>query len=296
MLCSRPFRPGGHAEFGCGQCMPCRLNKKRMWVSRLMLESFQHEASFFVTLTYRDEELPCDGSVSLRDVQLFFKRLREAVRTVNPALRYYCAAEYGDVYGRPHYHAVLFGSLGNESHQNPMRGMKYAGCSCVICRSWSKGTCFIGTVTPHSVAYVVSYLTKGRLKDGSRKSEFSVMSRRPGIGACPDVISEFASAMVDKETGELRLEDGDVKSVWRYNKRLYPLGRLLREKLRSKLFGETKAPESAMAMREEVAEVERLTVGHREWSRVKGFRRVKSEHRADAVVKLSRERKGYEAV
>lgn len=296
VLCAYPLERRGQ-EFGCGRCAPCRINKQRMWIGRLVLECLQHEASFFVTLTYRyvwhpplevEACMPLDGSVSLRDVQLFLKRLREQVRDVSPRLRYFLAAEYGDARGRPHYHAVLFGAL-KGNHVNPEKGVPYKGCDCVICRAWNKGNVFIGTVTLDSVSYVVSYLQKGKLEDSSKKYGFSVMSRRPGIGAL--AVSEFARAILDERTGELRLENQDVQTVFRYGGKLLPLGRFMRGKIRKAVFGSEKAPESAGIIRAMVVQEEVRSLGYREWSRRKGLKRLKSLHSAEVVVRLEGEKR-----
>lgn len=295
MMCSYPLSRGVD-EFGCGRCAPCRINKQREWIGRLMLETLQHEVSLFVTLTYRyvwhpplevDQCMPLDGSVSLRDVQLFLKRLREAVRAVIPRLRYFLAAEYGDAKGRPHYHAVLFGGAAGW-HRNPEKGIPYQGCDCVICRAWGKGNVFIGTVTLDSVSYVVSYLQKGKLQDTSRKYGFSVMSRRPGIGAA--AVPEFVRAIRDGRSGELRLEGNDVQRVYRYGRKLLPLGRFMRSKIRAAVFGDSVRPESARVQRGVELEMEVRSLGYREWCRQKGLKRVKSLHRAETLVRLSAER------
>lgn len=296
VLCSYPLA-SGIQEFGCGRCAPCRINKQRMWIGRLVLEALQHEASFFVTLTYRyrwhppleiDACMPLDGSVSLRDVQLFLKRLREQVRDVSPRLRYFLAAEYGDARGRPHYHAVLFGALKGE-HRNPEKGVPYAGCDCVICRAWQKGNVFIGTVTLDSVSYVVSYLQKGKLEDTSKKYGFSVMSRRPGIGA--GAVPEFVRAIRDEKSGEVRLENNDVQTVFRFGRKLLPLGRFMRGKIREAVLGSVKSPESARFARAVVEQEEVRSLGYREWSRRKGLKRLKSLHTAEVVVRLEGEKR-----
>lgn len=59
--------------------MPCRINKRRIWTTRLFLESLVHRSSIFFTLTYRDECLPEGGNLNPRDMTLFLKRLRKAV-------------------------------------------------------------------------------------------------------------------------------------------------------------------------------------------------------------------------
>ena len=57
MLCSNPYMKDG-VSFGCGQCKGCRVNKRRQWTHRILLESMCHESSAFVTLTYDNDHLP----------------------------------------------------------------------------------------------------------------------------------------------------------------------------------------------------------------------------------------------
>ena len=97
--------------FPCGQCLACRINRRRVWTNRLLLESLDHEHNSFITLTYADEFLPISPTKPVptlckRDAQLFLKRLRK--RLTFP-IRYYLCGEYGGLNGRPHYHAILFG-------------------------------------------------------------------------------------------------------------------------------------------------------------------------------------------
>ena len=66
-----------------------------------------HEENSFLTLTFDDQHLPVDYSVSTRDMQLFIKKLRKQVQPKQ--VRFYLGAEYGDLNLRPHYHIILFG-------------------------------------------------------------------------------------------------------------------------------------------------------------------------------------------
>ena len=99
---------------GCGQCLPCRINKRREWTFRLELEASLHEHNSFVTLTYADQFLPEDGSVNPRHTQLWLKRLR---KVLDPRkVRFFLCGEYGDQTFRPHYHACLFGVGLDDAH------------------------------------------------------------------------------------------------------------------------------------------------------------------------------------
>lgn len=192
MKCTSPFRKvidDVVRELPCGQCMACRLNHARMWSIRISHEASCHAHNVFLTLTYDDEHLPADGSVHKRDLQLFFKRLRKELKGAK--LRYFCCGEYGDKFGRPHYHCVIFG-LGMESKvfKNKRFDAKTNGYHCQM-DSWPCGLCHIGTVTVDSANYVAGYVTKKLKGKGAKEHyanlgiqpEFVLMSRRPGIGA-----------------------------------------------------------------------------------------------------------------
>lgn len=82
----------------------------------MMHEAQMHEENSFITLTYSEENIPSDGNLKPRDFDLFMKRLvqheryyaKKEKRKKRP-IRYYHCGEYGEHYGRPHYHAAIFG-------------------------------------------------------------------------------------------------------------------------------------------------------------------------------------------
>lgn len=176
---------------GCGRCIGCRLDSSRDWAVRIMHESQSHSANCFITLTYNKEHLPNDGSLQLRDWQLFAKRLRKQ----EGPFRYFHCGEYGDRHGRPHYHAVLFGvdfrsdrTLYDAYGQHPLY------TSDRLDSAWSDnagpiGLAIIGELTFDSAAYVARYVTKkitgSRAFEhyAGRKPEYTTMSRRPGIAS-----------------------------------------------------------------------------------------------------------------
>lgn len=276
MRCAYPFQQG-LIEYGCGQCMPCRLNRQRLWVARLMLEARMHDSSFFVTLTYDEEHVPCDMSVSLRDVQLWLKRLRSLMAPSK--LRYYVVGEYGDVNQRPHYHAVLFGL------QNPS----------LIEESWTAGMVHVGTLTVQSAAYVVSYVVKGMTgvadtRLTGRYPEFARMSLRPGIGAL--AVPVLRAAVLDEATGELRLVAGDVPGVLRTEGKLWPLGRYLRSKLRVSVGMDASESDASRVLRSVSVAVDGLSLGTKEFVRRRGLRREASVNKARSRFQIARSKKG----
>ncbi|QIR82393.1 replication initiator protein [Chicken microvirus mg8_95] len=218
--------------FPCGQCLACRINKRRVWTLRLMLENYFHEKASFVTLTYSDENLPYtfEGTPCLckRDVQLWLKRLRKHFS--DRQIRYYLAGEYGTRTRRPHYHVLVFGLSPAELDCLYLQysGKSGEGRHSLLSDSWGFGLVHVGDVQRESIQYVAGYVTKKFTKRGDGNvPEFALMSRRPGIGAA--AVAEIASVLqhynLEKETRrELRV-DGKT----------WPLGRFLQGKLAESL-------------------------------------------------------------
>lgn len=240
MLCRKPFI-AADAAYGCGQCLPCRVKRRRIWVHRLLLESLMHAESSFVTVTYGEERLPLiSGVPTLRreDYRLWLKRLRKRMGSIVPGwkLRFFLVGEYGEESGRPHYHAALFGFRGcdyGDSRLGPAGDRKPCRCaSCVIIQgSWGLGRVHQGVVERKSAQYLAGYTVKGMTgvgddRLGGREPEFARMSLRPGIGA--DAMSNVGRVL---ECYQLAA-DGDVPSALRIGERILPLGRYLRERLR----------------------------------------------------------------
>lgn len=278
MLCANPVMIGGKmGVVGCGQCIPCRINRRRVWVHRLMLEAAQWGDNAFVTLTYDDESLPrvspqdSRGNLVPRDVQLFFKRLRKIVEPRR--FRYYMAGEYGDESDRPHYHMAMFNfptCLRGQTDLGPRGFRDYSRLSfrphtdrvfcCEVCdlvhQGWGMGMVFFGRLEDSSANYIAGYVMKKMttpddLRLDGRHPEFARMSNRPGIGA--DAMHDVASVVL-----EFNLADGpgDVPTALRHGSRLLPLGRYLTKKLREYSLGSSETPPVAKAYSE--AEVRRL--------------------------------------
>lgn len=208
----------------CGQCIGCRLAYSLDWASRCMAEAQMHEKKCFVTLTYDDDHLvpdvvhshlrlkdgklvsdgTCIGySVCVWEFQKFMKRLRKFFKV--SGIRFFHAGEYGERFGRPHYHALLFGV--DFPDRVPLRQTDAGSIiysSKVLSQIWGKGYCSIGDVTFESAAYVARYCVKKitgagkEVRDArgllpyervdvvsgevhSVKGEYVTMSRRPGI-------------------------------------------------------------------------------------------------------------------
>lgn len=255
MLCRNPYMKGRQA-FGCGQCRPCRVNKRRTWSARILLEAAQYKDNAFVTLTYDDENLPEGGDVDPRDVQLFLKRLRHLV---DVPIRFFAVGEYGDESGRPHYHLALFnfpacrfGSTAERAGR-PDASRCCAACG-VVSKAWNKGLIQVGNLGTDSSQYLAGYVVKKMTAaddprlDG-KHPEFARMSRRPGLGV--NAMHEVASQVMRYE-----LDQDDVPAAVRFGARVMPIGRHLRRKLRTMVGKDEKAPESTQsAVAQEVRDV-----------------------------------------
>lgn len=141
----------------CGQCIGCRLERSRQWAVRCMHESQMHAHNSFITLTYDDEHLPRHGSLEYRHFQLFMKRLRKLYSGV----RFYMCGEYGEQYGRPHYHACLFGvDFTDRDFYRRLPSGSDLYTSKILESLWPSGFSSVADVTFESAAYVARYCTK----------------------------------------------------------------------------------------------------------------------------------------
>lgn len=212
----------------CGQCIGCRVDKSREWANRMMFELEYHKKACFITLTYDDEHLPWSeyvddygeicSSMTLvkRDFQLFMKRLRKEIYPCK--IRFYACGEYGDKSKRPHYHAIIYGY--NFDGDRYQFGKSEDGFpqfrSPTLEKVWTYGYSMICDVSWQTCAYVARYVTKK--KKGLKKDyyeyfnitpEFSLMSRRPGIGYQwyqdnKDRMYEFGHVYLPKGDGAIR--------------------------------------------------------------------------------------------
>lgn len=269
MLCSSPIsvRTGGRHEsmlVGCGQCLACRVNRRRIWTHRIMLEAGLYEDNSFITLTYAPENLTfvegVDGvkrpTLVPAELRNFLKRFRKALEPRR--IRFFGAGEYGEQSELPHYHLAVFGFPNCPwygSHRSDSARDRCPVCGPVH-RAWGLGLVDVGDLTDASAAYVAGYILKkmtGRddLRLLGRHPEFSRMSNRPGIGA--DMMHEVASTLMSYKLDETQ---ADVPSALRHGPRVMALGRYLHRKLRTYVGKSPDSPEAVQA--EQKAEMQRL--------------------------------------
>lgn len=254
LLCRNPYIAGGGNAYGCGQCMPCRINRKRMWAHRIMLECTQHAVNSFWTLTYEDASLPLTDrglpTLVAKDLTDFLKRLRFDYQPLK--LRYFNVGEYGTQTSRPHYHLALFNYPA--CHRGVTKPNRRGDC-CDICNHvrdiWGKGIVYSGQLENASAAYIAGYITKKLTnKDDpllcGRHPEFARMSLKPGIGAgfMPEVASALLSHNLDSTLS-------DVPTSLQHGTSVKPLGRYLTRHLRTLIGRSPDAPKETILKQQE---------------------------------------------
>lgn len=242
--------PGG-AAYGCGQCMPCRINSRRTWTHRIMLETTQHPENSFWTLTYTDENIPLTEAKipTLEPLHLtqFMKRLRHHT---NPSkVRYFNVGEYGEQTSRPHYHLALFNFPACERGNTSINRRGNCCSVCDLIRDvWGQGRVHSGNLETASAAYICGYITKKMTRKEDirlcgRNPEFARMSLKPGIGA--GIMPEVASALLSHNLEQLP----DVPTSLRSQSRVQPLGRYLTRTLRAQIGMPPNAPQATIEKR-----------------------------------------------
>lgn len=198
---------GERLSIPCGQCFGCRVDHAASNALRMQHELRYHERASFVTMTYRDEDLPALGSLDYADVQAAYHRIRKALGP----FRHFTCGEYGDRTGRAHWHAAIFGL---DFKRGDPRGKSDAGSICYdspeLEKLWGKGRVTVGDLTPQSMGYVARYVSKklnGEAAEhaytvvdddgvilGQRRAPFARCSNRPGIGA--KFVEDFAADLL----------------------------------------------------------------------------------------------------
>lgn len=122
----------------------------RSWRTRLALEGYDGNF-YFVTLTYDDSHLPFDALPHREDVVKWIKRLRSYGNYHGcdlSKIRIFLASDFGGDYGRPHYHALIF-------------GVPWGAHFSQFClKTWKFGFVKIKPGNIQRINYVTKYLTK----------------------------------------------------------------------------------------------------------------------------------------
>jgi len=231
--------------FPCGKCLPCRINRARVWQHRMELEASVHLESSFVTLTYQDEFLPFE--LKKDHLQKFIKRLRYYGKR---KIRYYAVGEYGTKFKRPHYHIIAFNMGDGErdlvvkawSVKGEFEGfrgierLRYSERQRLrSLEEWFReekripiGRVELSGVGPESCRYVSGYIVKGHHFKNcdaleGKMPEFSIMSK--GLG------KEKVDMIVENILKGGKSEWIEGVQILCYGKKNLPLGRYLTKRM-----------------------------------------------------------------
>lgn len=232
MKCPKPSQTA-KGGFPCGQCIACRINKKRIWAGRIVQEWLYHpQHSFFCTLTYNPEHLPkpeiinneghsC-GSLDKKWFRQWIKNVQK-IPTVG-TFRYYAVGEYGDRSSRAHYHMALF-----PEHPSQVSAIQ---------ANWQKRGFFSYAPINHQrCGYLANYVTKkltgGKPPLPGAEPEFRISSRNPPLGAAfvEAIIAHYKTPRGQK----LIAERGDIERTFRVDGKIYPFGVWSLTKIRESL-------------------------------------------------------------
>ena len=196
-----------------------------------------HPYASFVTLTYDESHIPENRQLDKRDAQLFLKRLRYHLG--GRRIRYYLCGEYGERFGRPHYHAILFNVHPENDAQAIVKSWSGLvrnenGLLEIIKKAEGSRTQIGNVVIGHdcsddAIQYVAGYVCKKLLKSAEDdfQKEFSIMSLRPAIGV--PFLSHLKRMLEDQRYARIFDETaGGLPLQIRLGGRRYPLGRTLR--------------------------------------------------------------------
>lgn len=173
--------------FPCGQCLHCRINRSRVWTTRILLEQMTNTDARFITLTYDEDNLPPGGNLVKSDLQAFMKRLR--YYHDKDRIRYYAVGEYGSRELRPHYHLMIFSNnkIRQCKHANCLEARQHNQCpeNCSVAKAWDLGHISVDPCNKDTARYITKYMTN-KVNDAHRlliehlEPEFATMSRHNG--------------------------------------------------------------------------------------------------------------------
>lgn len=180
----------------CGKCVACLSQRRNQWTYRLTKEQSGSDYSFFLTLTYDNDNIPIrivDEKpyfvFNKKHVQDYLKRVRFIINKMNPdiKLRYYCVSEYGAKTHRPHYHMQLF--VQNDTSLKYMKTITN-----VLEKEWTLGFFQRQNTNQANIHYVTKYCIKGleQLPEDCIDPVFILASKKPYLG-------EFYESTLEKQ-------------------------------------------------------------------------------------------------
>lgn len=188
MRCTSPITIHGR-QFNCGHCHACRINYTSQWTIRCLYELSEWDSASFITLTYDEEHLPDDYGLHPEHLRDFWKRLRFNMQQEyleKKKIKYYACGEYGDKFGRPHYHAIVYGLDSYSDKDRKILTDSWSLCDPYMFDKNKKQNGML-PVCREDIAYVCGYVQKklsgdlAKEKYGDRLPPFSRCSQGLGL-------------------------------------------------------------------------------------------------------------------
>lgn len=248
------YKTGGNIyniPLNCGKCYDCIKRRIQQWAFRLDMENKRSISALFVTLTYDTMTVPLTSKLNMtlrkKDVQDFMKRLRyyhknhDLVRSElqlieqgkyqkRKPIKYYAVGEYGEQYGRPHYHIIIFNALQELIYLAWQITEEVAGrCREQIKEEYGNvkkikiGEIHIDNANKNTIFYTLKYMEKKQSPkmryDPERVKEFSLQSKGLGENYIDKATIEWHKA--DKSRQYLTCGKHKIAMPKYYRKRIY---------------------------------------------------------------------------
>lgn len=191
-----------------------------------------------MTLTYNPLHLPMGNTISKSELQRYFKRLR---KLTSKHIRYFAVGEYGDKYGRAHYHFIGFGlGLDDEAAIRSAWVKYYRGIGEArgFVARIPMGIVDVGPLKPGGASYLAGYVVK-KMTTGERfhlfpwkQPEFALMSKYPPIGS--GYAAKIAQLLEDVPGIKLKDEDwqeGKIPNVIHHRGMYLPIDATMKRKI-----------------------------------------------------------------
>lgn len=167
------------SSFSCGRCSLCRARKRTQWALRHLLESRQAVSESFWTLTYSEQGISDTEGISPRIItRRFMDALRKSESRGGNTLpiRFFGVTEYGERFGRPHHHLLIYNVVTNYRDPAPYRPSLPRPR--IHIGSWPHGHVDVAEYNPATIRYVLKYLEK----DSRSSPVYPIYARNPAIG------------------------------------------------------------------------------------------------------------------
>ena len=197
----------------CGKCYACLSARRRQWLFRLKQESLHSKFTFFITLTYNDENN--NNHLRKEDLHNFLRRIRR-----DHGVKYYSIGEYGTRTKRPHYHIILFVKDSESSLSEETRRYNWIY---YIRSKWNLGNVVVSEANVKRLNYICHYHTRPKrieLPDGTLGETFCLMSKGIGLQFMTPENLEIIKTRKKKDVFDL---EGQTITLPRYYRKKFDI-------------------------------------------------------------------------